>query len=122
MKLSKNYSWLQASSLAESVIATVIISICIATATIVFVNAFRTTYSTPFLEGTQKIYTIIEELKEEEAIDDEEYDFETYKISQKVNLYDEAPQIKHVQLILTTQTRTKTFNYLIKENEVALQP
>ena len=65
MKLSKNYSWLQASSLAESVIATVIISICVLIATMVFVNAFQTSYSTPYLEGTQKVFTIIEQLKEE---------------------------------------------------------
>jgi len=121
MKLLKNYSKLKAFSLAESVVATVIISSCVLIATMVFINTFQRSYSTPFLEGTQKVYRIIEQLKEEVQLEDEEYNFETYKISQKVNLYNEAPQIKHVQLILTTQTRSKTFNYLIKENEVVLQ-
>ena len=116
MKPLKNYK-LEASSLLESVIATAIIAICILVATIVFVNVFKTSFSTDYIQARQKLHTIVHELHQQNNIEDQTYTFTNFTIEQDVNTYEDNSSIKQIDFTITTNTKTETFSYLISTND-----
>ncbi len=117
MKQLKN-SKAKASSLMESVMATAIIATCVVIATIVFVNIFKTSFSTDFIQARQEIQTIITELNQQKEIEDHTYVFSNFTIKQEVSIYENNVKLKQINFTITTNTDTEMLSYLIaKKNE-----
>ncbi len=117
MKQLKN-SKAKASSLMESVMATAIIATCVVIATIVFVNIFKTSFSTDFIQARQEIQTIVTELNQQKEIEDHTYVFSNFTIKQEVSIYENNVKLKQINFTITTNTDTEMLSYLIaKKNE-----
>lgn len=120
MNLLKNYK-IKASSLMESVMATAIIATCVVIATIVFVNVFKTSFSTDSIQARQEIQTIINELNQQKDITDHTYVFSNFTIKQEVSIYENNVKLKQINFTIITNTDTEEFSYIIaKKDDIQL--
>ncbi|WP_452223475.1 hypothetical protein [Lacinutrix chionoecetis] len=119
MNLLKNYK-LKASSLIESVIAIAIISICVFIATMVYVKLLDSDYEISYYKAKQKITELHLQTIEQQDFEDENYDFESYRIKKMTNDY--SIFLKQVIFILETETKKEQVEYLVKvENIEAIE-
>ncbi|WP_044397248.1 hypothetical protein [Lacinutrix sp. Hel_I_90] len=111
MNLLKNYK-LQASSLIESVMAIAIISICVFIATMVYVKLLDSDYEVSYYKAMQKVTQLHLETIEQQAFEDEVYDYKSFKIDKTVNDY--SVFLKEVAFRVETKNKKETFKYLVK--------
>ncbi|RED45653.1 hypothetical protein [Seonamhaeicola aphaedonensis] len=84
MPLLKNFKILKASSIAESVIAISIISICALVAFVVYLNVVRLKKPLLFFAAKHKINAIVEQNISKQDYEDDSYSFKGYTIDKKV--------------------------------------
>lgn len=111
MSLLKNYK-LKASSLIESVMAIAIISICVFIATMVYVKLLEADYEISYYKAKQKIAELHLQTIQQQLFENENYDFESYKIKKTTNDY--SLFLKQVTFVLETETKKETIEYLVK--------
>lgn len=86
--LLKKYKFktLKASSLLESVIAMFVISVCSLVAIKIYVSVLSNSYKYDYLYATSKINDLIFKTQQNKTIDNEEFNFEDFKIIKTIEL------------------------------------
>lgn len=95
MPLSKSFRTLKASSIAESVIAISIISICALVAFVVFLNVVQLKKPTLYFTAKHQVNAIAAQNILEEDYEDNTYNFKGYTIDKKV----ETNSLEHTAVL-----------------------
>jgi len=115
----KNYKYLKASSLLESVIAISIISICILVAFSIYVNVTSNKKSVGFYNAKHKVEELTNTVLSEKDYEDDEFKYNGFKIKKNVDI-DRDNNLVELNFQITTSDKTyiihKILPYII-ENE-----
>ncbi|AXT18320.1 hypothetical protein D7030_08325 [Flavobacteriaceae bacterium AU392] len=116
MKLLKSFKKLKASSLAESVIAIAIISICALVGLTVYLNVMEQNKSTRYYNAKHKVELLTKESIELQSYDNDFLEYNDYTITKtaRINKLEQS-----IVLVFTIKTGNKTYkiNKLIPYNE-----
>ncbi|MCK8480932.1 type IV pilus modification PilV family protein [Psychroserpens algicola] len=86
MKLLKNSNKVKASSLLESIIAIVLISICSLVALTVYLNVISQNNPNVYYEAKHKIETLTQNAQVEQDFEDDTYNYKRYSIEKNVTI------------------------------------
>lgn len=84
MNLSRNFKTLKGSSLIESIIAIVLISVCSLVALTIYLNVIGQNNPIYFFEAKHKIEVLTNQAQKEQNLEDETYNYSLYSIEKKV--------------------------------------
>ena len=90
MELLKNFKFLKANSLVESVISIAIISICILVAFLIYINVIRQNRSIAFCKAKHSVELLYNNAIADKNYDDEDYKYENYIIEKRVEISKQA--------------------------------
>ncbi len=113
MPLSNKYK-VKAGSIIESVIAMTIIAICLSMALIIYARVLDADQSVAHYQARQKVKELLWETKTEKQFEDEDFDYETYKIEKKVEELDHNAGYKIV-FIIKVQSKKEKHQYIVKD-------
>ena len=111
MPLSNRCS-VKASSLLESVIAMTMIAICLGLGMVTFGMVMKTDNNIAFYQAQQKVKELLYETKQKQLIDDEEYDYKSFKIQKRVEGM-ESDFGHKVNFTVTINGKKKTYQYIV---------
>lgn len=112
MVLLSHYK-LKASSLTESIIAMVIIAVCLSITMVVYVRVLNTDRNIPSYVAEQKVKELLAEAKLEAAFEDEDYSFESFSISKEVEEMSADQGIYKIQFIVKAGNHKDKYEYII---------
>lgn len=113
MKSLKNFKYLKANSLVESVIAIAIISICILVAFLIYLNVIKQNKSVHYYEAKHKVESIFENSIITESYEDETFNYKYYSIEKTVGISEKENTIR-IDFKIKTNNKTYTINKLIE--------
>ena len=117
MNLSKNYKiHLKASSLIESVMAIAIISICVFIATLVYAKLLESDYEIAYYKAKQKVSELHYQTTTEQLFDNDEYDYESFKIKKEVE--EHSNSINKVTFEIISKSKKEKIFYLVNVKSV----
>lgn len=116
MLLLKNFKMLKASSVAESIIAISIISVCTLVAFLIYLNVIKQNKSINYLNAKHKINLLTQQSILENDYEDNLYSFKNYTIDKRVTI-NEAEHTSFIIFTLNIGSKTTVFNKLISYNE-----
>jgi competence protein ComGC len=116
MRLSRNFKYVKANSLVESVIAIAIISICILVAFLIYLNVIKQNKSIHYYEAKHQVESIFETSIMTKNYDDEIFTQKYYSIEKTANI-SEKEHIIRMDFKIKTSNKTYTINKLIPLHE-----
>ena len=109
----KNFKYIKANSLVESVIAIAIISICILVAFLVYLNVIKQNKSIAFYEAKHKVELLYNASVITKNFDDDTFEYKDYSIEKSVDISDEE-HIARIDFKVITKHNTFTIHKLVK--------
>ncbi|WP_346882344.1 hypothetical protein [uncultured Algibacter sp.] len=116
MLLLKNFKILKASSVAESVIAIAIISVCTLVAFLVYLNVIKQNKPIGFFNAKHKVNVITEQSVLDNDYEDNVYTFNGYTINKTV-IINKTEHTAHLKFIVKSGHSTDVINKLISYYE-----
>jgi hypothetical protein len=113
MRLSKRFR-LQASSITESIIAMVIIAICLSIIMVVYVRVLNTDRNLPLYIAEQKVKELLWETENRNEYMNEEYSYSSYTINKEVEELSEIGTYK-VSFIVIAGGKQDKYQYIIAD-------
>jgi len=110
MRSLKNYKYLKASSLLESVIAIAIISVCILVAFSIYLNVVKQNRSIGFYNAKHKVEAITQDVLMNKDYEDNSFKFKGFTIDKKVE-----KDIKNNTLILNFTIVSSNKSFTLKK-------
>lgn len=111
MGLSSNFK-LQGSSLVESIIALVIVAVCLSIALVVYVKVLKSQRDIPFYSAEQKVKELFWITKEESLWEDGDYSYDTYTIKKKVEKLDGMDTVYKLTFMVITPGNQKKIEHV----------
>ncbi|WP_298892413.1 hypothetical protein [uncultured Psychroserpens sp.] len=112
MRLSRNSKQLKASSLIESIIAIVLISICSLVALTVYLNVISQNNPLNYYEAKHKIEILTQEAESKQDFEDDIYRYKNYIIEKNVTIKNNE-RIAVINYIIKSGKKRFTVNKLI---------
>jgi hypothetical protein len=112
MELSKLFK-VKASSLTESIIAMVIIAICLSTAIIIYINILNADKNLPFYMAEQKVKKLLVQTINDDLFHDEDFSYETYTIVKTVENFEQLENTYKVVFKINAAGKTDNYSYVI---------
>lgn len=112
MVLLKNYK-LKAASLTESIVAMVIIALCLSIGILIYTNVLRSDRNLASIVAEQKVKELLLKTKINKEYLDESFSFEGFTIDKKLEKINES-NFK-IQFIVTTVSNKDKYTYIIAD-------
>lgn len=113
MKLLKGFKTVSGSSIIESIIAVLLISICSLVAFTIYLNVITQNKSTSYYEAKHTIELIHFKTQEEQDLEDDIFKYKNYTIEKQVRI-DSKAHIAFIDYIIKSNTKTITVTKLIQ--------
>lgn len=114
MESLNNYK-IKASSLVESIIALVIVAVCLSIALVVYVNVLQSNRDMPFYRAEQKVKELFWTTKEQSLWEDEDYRFKTYSIQKKVESKNGLYETYKLTFTVHIANKKKSYEYVVAQ-------
>lgn len=111
MKSLKNFKYIKANSLIESVIAIAIISICILVAFLIYLNVIKQNKSVHYYEAKHRAESIFENSIITKSYEDETFNYKHYSIEKTVDISEEENTIR-IDFKIKTNSKIYTIHKL----------
>ncbi|MDO6758567.1 hypothetical protein Q4566_00025 [Tamlana sp. 2_MG-2023] len=111
MRSLRHFS-LKASSISESVIAMTIIAICLSIAITIYSSVLQTDHNITFYKSQQKVKELLWETKRDRQIENEDYDFEFFKVQKRIEVLDGLSSFK-IDFIVITNNSKRKYQYIV---------
>jgi hypothetical protein len=113
MRLSKNFNTaLKASSLIESIIAIVLISVCSLVALTIYLNVIGQNNPTTYYEAKHTVEMLAEEAQDKQDFEDDTYNYKHYSIEKNVTIQPNE-KIAIIDYSITSGNKSNTIKKLI---------
>ncbi|WP_133067283.1 hypothetical protein [Flagellimonas pacifica] len=112
MASSKRYK-VKASSLTESIIAMVIVAVCLSIALVVYVSVLKRDRGLPYYKAEQKVKELLWATQYEMQLEDEDYTFLGFTINKKVEQHKGLANIYKVTFIANLPNGKKNYVYVV---------
>ena len=114
MVLSKRYN-IKASSLTESIIAMVIVAICLSIAIVVYVSVLKRDRGLPYHKAEQKVKELAWAAQNEQLWDDEDYTFPSFTINKKVEQLKGLENTHKMVFTINMPNGKKNYEYVVSQ-------
>ncbi|MAO16616.1 hypothetical protein LDL77_19170 [Flagellimonas marinaquae] len=111
MASSKNYN-IKAASLVESIMAMVIVAVCLGIALVIYVNVLQSDRALPFYEAEQKVKELLWSDKGTRFLEHEDFTFPTYTIQKEVSKM-EGIEAYHIKFTVRLPNDEKIYEYVV---------
>ena len=111
MKSLKNFNYIKANSLVESVIAIAIISICILAAFLIYLNVIKQNKSVHYYEAKHQVESIFENSIITINYEDETFNYKYYSIEKTVDVSEKENTVR-IDFKIKTKNKAYTINKL----------
>ncbi|UII80121.1 hypothetical protein [Flagellimonas sp. CMM7] len=105
----------KASSLTESIIAMVIVAICLSIAMVVYVTILKHDRGLPHYKAEQKVKELLWVVQEERLWEDEDYTFDSFTITKKVEQIKGLENTNKVVYTVNLPNGNKNYTYVVSK-------
>ncbi|MBR9855993.1 MAG: hypothetical protein GYB37_15735 [Algicola sp.] len=110
---SLNRFKVSASSLVESIIAMVIIAVCLSIALVVYVNVLRVDKGLPYYAAEQKVKELLWKEVDKPFMEDEVFTYPTYSIQKTVEEIDGAAETYKLTFTVELPNKSKSYEHVV---------
>lgn len=111
--VSLNSFRLKGSTLVETIIALVIVAVCLSIALVVYVNVLKSQRNLPFYSAEQKVKELFWTTKEENSWENEDYGFNTYAIEKKVEKLNGTDKAYKLTFTVRTPEEQRKYEHVV---------
>lgn len=99
--------------MTESIMAMVIIAVCLSITIIVYVRVLNTDRNIPSYLAEQKVKALWVETIKEKSFANEDFSYDSYQISKVVEELSVAPPVYQVQFVVKAGNQKNKYDYII---------
>jgi hypothetical protein len=121
MRLSKPSKHLKAASLVESVIAIVIITLCVSIAFLIYIKVVQSEQNLNIIEAHHKIEEITHNSKKYKVYTSKTYNYNNYKITKEVEINEDL-QIVYLNYTVLTNKKSVIVKKIIPYEGITTTP